>query len=211
MLPENFVQLHAHEEALRTQSADFIRKSEPLARHCAAIEVAMSTILFFTKLPRDDQRDVTVQLLGIRLFNALGSSVKLALSGYYQTSALQQRDILETAFLLNYFEHDSELIARWRSCNEEERYREFRPNVVRKRLDAKQGFTSGKRTAAYKMLCDLAGHPIRSDLRCSKSRMDFTKLDRFGIPVRSMLSGRNWPSTQYKLLQPSLNSYRGKL
>ena len=49
------------------------------------------------------QDELTVQLLGIRLFNASASALKLLLSGYYQTAALQERDLLEMAFLLDLF------------------------------------------------------------------------------------------------------------
>ena len=45
----------------------------------------------------------TAQTLGVRLFNAAGTGLHLASSGYYQTAFHQARDIMETGFLLDYF------------------------------------------------------------------------------------------------------------
>jgi len=46
-------------------------------------------------------------MLGIRLFNGAAAVLKLCLSGYYQTAALQARDLLETVFLLDLFTADA--------------------------------------------------------------------------------------------------------
>jgi hypothetical protein len=48
------------------------------------------------------ENELTLQYLGIRLFNAAGASVKLALSGYYQKAFDQVRDVIETYFLVDY-------------------------------------------------------------------------------------------------------------
>src|SRR5262249_40126330 len=98
----------------------------------------------------------------IRLFNASASTLKLALSGYYQTAALQARDLLETAFLLDLFTHDRTLIPAWRTDANDTR---FRPMNVRKLLDDRDGFAGKKRFEAYKLLCDIAGHPNPAGFR----------------------------------------------
>ena len=49
---------------------------------------------------------VTIQLLGIRLFNASASALALMLMGYYQNSVTMLRDLLETGFLIDYFAID---------------------------------------------------------------------------------------------------------
>ena len=46
---------------------------------------------------------LTIQLFGIRLFNASASALALMLAGYYQNSLTLLRDLLETGFLLHYF------------------------------------------------------------------------------------------------------------
>jgi hypothetical protein len=95
----------------------------------------------------------------MRTFNAFGASVKLALSGYSQNSALIMRNILETAFLIDHFAGDRSLIERWRCSDEKARMRDFSPVKIREALDARDGFTSKKRYETYKMFSELAGHP----------------------------------------------------
>jgi hypothetical protein len=48
------------------------------------------------------ENELTLQYLGIRLFNAAGASIKLAFSGYYQKAFDQERDVIETYFLVDY-------------------------------------------------------------------------------------------------------------
>jgi hypothetical protein len=60
------------------------------------------TVIFGYTIEHTSRSDneATVQLLGIRLFNAAASGVKLALSGYYQTAFQQARDIMERTIRL---------------------------------------------------------------------------------------------------------------
>jgi hypothetical protein len=44
------------------------------------------------------------------------------------------------------------------TCSKKEREKEFSPFKIRTALDEKDGFTEKKRAAAYKLLCELAGH-----------------------------------------------------
>src|SRR5215510_14694402 len=101
-------------------------------------------------------------MLGIRLFNGAAAVLKLCLSGYYQTAALQARDLLETAFLLDLFTADAAVIAVWRADSNDAR---FRPVRVRMTLDDRDGFRERKREQAYKLLCELAGHPNEKGFR----------------------------------------------
>jgi hypothetical protein len=68
-----------------------------LRRRLETIQKAMALIFAFTidHTSRSDA-EATMQLLGIRLFNAAASGIKLGLSGYYQTAFHQARDIMET-------------------------------------------------------------------------------------------------------------------
>jgi hypothetical protein len=158
--PENFVSLHAGEEFLRTQAIAAIEASNDLRTHCALIESGMNLINYFSR----DYVGVTdseriLQHLGARLFNASASGLKLLLAGYYQASALQQRDMLETIFLLDYFSTDAALITQWQTSPPKERWSKFRPSIVRQALDKRDGFNMGRRKAAYDLLTELAGHP----------------------------------------------------
>ena len=98
-------------------------------------------------------------MLGIRTFNAFGASLKLALSGYSQNGALVMRDILETVFLIDLFQGDRKLIKKWRLADKTTLDKEFMPVTVRMALDSRDGFTSKKREAIYKLFSELAGHP----------------------------------------------------
>lgn len=159
-LPENFGSLHKHEETIRAQSIEAIKASENFLMHAALIEHTMSLLKYFIQVHQSSDEDVrTVQLLGIRLFNAAASVWKLLLSGYHQTSALQQRDMLETIFLLDYFCTDQSLIADWRNSTDKVRRKKFGPVAVRTALDERDGSTTGKRDDAYKMFCEFAAHP----------------------------------------------------
>jgi hypothetical protein len=112
-LPDNFDRLHTGEEFLRGKSIEAIQASENLRAHAVMIERSMDLIDYFCRQHKAaDEDTLTVQLLGIRVFNAAASALKLLMSGYYQASALQQRDMLETAFLLSYFQSDRALIAQ---------------------------------------------------------------------------------------------------
>jgi hypothetical protein len=159
MTPSNLALLHQGEEALRAQSLSIITSQPDLFAHLTMIERCMDLIhvlLPDTSVRDDDQ--LTVGNLGIRVFNALASSLKLSLSGYYQAAAAHLRDILETTFLLDYFTTDLILITRWRTLPERERKNAFKPVTVRTALDKRDGFTSRKRAEAYDVLSRLAGH-----------------------------------------------------
>ena len=158
--PENFLLLHQGEESVRAHAIETIEKSEILSLHLAATERAADLIHYFVHRddPVDDD-DLMIRLLGIRMFNCLNATLKLLLSGYYQASTLQHRDLIETFFLLDYFSRDRKQIARWRMADDKTLANEFRPVNIRKALDEQDGFTEKKRAAAYKLFSDLAGHP----------------------------------------------------
>lgn len=164
--PANFGLLHSGEEFIRGKSVEAIEASENFLAHARLIERAMDLIDYFVRQHKAADDDaLTIQLLGIRLFNGAASAVNLLLAGYYQTSALQQRDMLETAFLLDFFQSDRTLIAKWRGSSSGERRKSFAPVVVRNALDTRDGFTERKRDKAYKLLCELAGHPTYAGFR----------------------------------------------
>ncbi|WEX89294.1 hypothetical protein PZN02_001857 [Sinorhizobium garamanticum] len=159
-IPENLISLHAGEEAVSRSSLELISGDEDLLLHVLMIERVMDTLQFYrVSYDEETEEQLIVKLLGARLFNALGSAMKLLLSGYYQAAAMHIRDILETSFLLDYFSTDRQLIERWKAVPEDQRNKEFGPVVVRKALDQRDGFKEMKRAEHYKLLCKLAGHP----------------------------------------------------
>src|ERR1700680_2061184 len=95
-----------------------IQADPEFSKRLAIIQKAMALIFGYTldHTSRSDS-EATMQMLGIRLFNAAASGVKLALSGYYQTAFQQARDIMETGFLLDYFRTSPEKIPVWKAAD----------------------------------------------------------------------------------------------
>ena len=172
MIPSNLQSLYAHEEALRSKALSVVTQDNRLAMHLLVIEQAMDLADLLRQFPTEDEDLKVSQVLGMRIFNALGASLKLALSGYGQNSALIMRDVLETVFLLDLFSHDRALIERWRVADDKERREVFSPAPVRKALDDRDGFTERKREATYRMFSELAAHPTMKSDRMLRPRQD---------------------------------------
>jgi hypothetical protein len=150
---------HEHEEKLRAESIALIHADEELSRRLVVIEKAMTLIFSYTiEHASRSANETTVQLLGIRLFNAAASGVKLALSGYYQTAFQQARDIVETGFLLDFFRTSPEQIAVWRAADRATRRDLFQPVKIREALDKRDADTRMRRAAEYRKLSELASH-----------------------------------------------------
>jgi len=158
-IPPNLASLHAGEEFLRSKAIGLVAADERLKLHLAITEATMDLVDVLRQFGTTDEDLKVIQLLGMRTFNAFGASVKLALSGYSQNSALILRDVLETVFLIDYFAGDRTLIERWRFADKKARMKDFGPVKVREALDARDGFTEKRRFAMYEVFSELAGHP----------------------------------------------------
>ena len=156
---DNLSGLHTEEEKLRIRALELLARDSHLQLHISVIVNAMNLADLFRQFPTDDEDMKAIQMLGMRTFNAFGSSVKLALSGYGQNSALIMRLILETVFLLDLLEGNRSLIERWRCADERELKTKFQPFQVRVDLDARYDCKERKRYQHYKLLSELAGHP----------------------------------------------------
>ena len=171
-IPENLESLHAQEEGLRTRARAIVEGNERLGLHLLVVERAMDSADLLRQFPTEDENLKVVQVLAMRTFNAFGTTVKLALSGYGQNAALVMRDILETVFLLDLFRGDHDAIERWRLAERHERMTQFSPRAVRHVLDERDGFTSGKRADLYRMFSELAGHPTMSSVLMMRPQVD---------------------------------------
>lgn len=159
-IPENLTLLHSHEEDLRAKSIALIEASEDLSLHVSMIELCMDMMQYVrTNTPEMNEDQVIVALIGASVFNSMASAFKLLLGGYYQSSGLQIRFIMESGWLLDYFKTDPKLVQEWKSTPEDKRQNVFRPGKIRDQLDKRDGFTKKKREAHYKRLCVLCGHP----------------------------------------------------
>lgn len=159
-LPEKLESLHKQEEENRTTSILHINADSELSDQLEIVYASLDMIFNFT-IEYEPQTDdeLTVQFIGIRLFNSIVSCLKLLMAGYYQCSVILLRDILETGFLLDYFSIDPSKISDWKDSNEEERYKKYRPLEIRKELDNRDGFNGKERGKIYQILCEYAAHP----------------------------------------------------
>ena len=171
-IPDNLRTLHEQEEFLRERVLELIAADRRLELHVGVVENAMDLADLFRQVPTEDEDMKVIQVLGMRTFNAFGASLKLALSGYGQNSALIMRDILETVFLLNLFSGDRTLIGRWRVADDKTRQRDFSAVAVRKALDERDGFQGTKRAEVYRMFCELAAHPTMKSVFMMRPQKD---------------------------------------
>ena len=159
IIPANLKNLHVGEEQLREKALGIIAGRRHLQLHLAIVEAAMDLADIFRRFDTRDEDLKVAQVLGMRTFNALGASLKLALSGYHQNSALILRDVLETVFLLNLFAGDRAFIEQWRKAGKKARMKSFSPVKVRQALDDRDGFSSKRRAEMYELFSELAAHP----------------------------------------------------
>src|SRR5260370_33391528 len=86
-----------------------IPQAPRLQLHLAVTEAAMGLADMLRQFNTSDENLKVAVMLGMRTFNAFAASIKLALSGYHQNSALILRDVMETVFLLDLFAGDPPL------------------------------------------------------------------------------------------------------
>lgn len=159
-LTENLESLHKHEEEIRTKSILEINADLKLKDQLAIIQESLNMIFDLTKSYKNQTDDeLTIQYIGVRLFNSVVSALKLLLSGYYQTSVIIQRDIMETGFLLDYFLTNKAKIHDWKTSSNKDRLKKYNPASIRQALDQRDGFKDKQREQRYKLLCEYAAHP----------------------------------------------------
>lgn len=83
--------------------------------------------------PGDDDPHV-LQLLATRVMSSTVATLRLALAGHHDEALGLTRGIGELANLLWLFIMDPRAPARWYACSSNERWKQFRPARVRKRL-----------------------------------------------------------------------------
>jgi hypothetical protein len=138
MLPENLISLHKHEEQIRADSLRLIDSHKNLSDHLAMIYGSMGIIYALAHDHANATDDeLTIQYLGLRLFNSAASSVKLSLSGYYQNPSQ---------------------IAVWKASDKKQRIAQFGPGAIRDALNSRDQFTENKRKEMYDRLSQYASH-----------------------------------------------------
>lgn len=163
-LPGTLGSLSKHEQEICDKSVFEIKKSVELSDHLDIIHESLEVLYFLSHDYRNQTDDeLTIQCLGTRIFNSAVSSLKMLLSGYYQSSLMFQRDIIETQFLLDFLtierpDGQSEISA-WKNCTNQERQNRYRPKKIRTALDKRDGFKHKNREARYHEFSEYATHP----------------------------------------------------
>ena len=186
--------IHDEGERIRGLSIEHIKGDERLLSNLNMLFHSMDIIhQVAIKHPDMSQDELTLQLLGIRLFNAATVSFNSLVSGYYQKALDGVRDILETSFLLDYFSIDRSQIKTWRECINEERVSLFRPKKIRETLDGRDGLKERKREQLYSTLSELATHPSYKGFNLLKAEQTglftvgpFVNLNLLGIVLYEM-------------------------
>jgi hypothetical protein len=156
---DNLTLLHKQEEELRARSLAAIEADAALSDHWNLVAEAMNAIWAFTNdHVHGSEDELALQLLGIRLFNAAGSSIKLAMAGYYQGAFAHVRDVIETSFLVDYLSTYPAEIDEWRRADQKKRMSQFGAARIRNALDKRDGYTSGERKRIYGIFSEYATH-----------------------------------------------------
>ncbi len=159
-LPKHLQFWHHKAERIRRKSLRFIEADDDCTDAARLLQSALNVTHDLTKVHQHrDEDELTLQFLGIRLFNSIVTSYEMMLCGYYQVSLALQRDIMEEGFLLDYFDCDHTQIRRWREADNEERKKHFKQVKIRETLDARDGQPSEERRQIYEMYCEYAAHP----------------------------------------------------
>jgi hypothetical protein len=170
-IPDNLKRLQDGEEMLRAHSLEMIEADEDLSQHVDLLEQSMDVIDYYVRRYKGGNEDeITLQLLGIRLFNGLASSFRLLTGGYYQNAAMIMRDIMETLFLLDYLEWRRGEIGQWRDADKKTRRGKFSPARIREALDKRSNLTGKKREQLYDLFCEYAAHPTAKGFVMLKPR-----------------------------------------
>jgi hypothetical protein len=111
---DNLHSLHEEEERLRALHVGFVESRKDLSDHVGLIAESMNIVYSIARdHPHGSDNELTMQFLGIRLFNTMACSIKLAYSGFYQNAFSALRDLLETYYLVDFLSFHRDEISAW--------------------------------------------------------------------------------------------------
>ncbi len=138
---------------------DALQRSSPLQSNLAAINSSLELLFqLLCQETSDNQDHRTLALIGLRVLNATGAAMTLGRHGFFVHAFAVARDLMELAFLVDFFQRWPEEVIAWRTLTERDRRRKFSPLMVRKRLDAADGFSDQNRNKSYTRLSNYAAH-----------------------------------------------------
>ncbi|MEL7444678.1 MAG: hypothetical protein AAGK02_02560 [Pseudomonadota bacterium] len=168
VVPENLTRLWAAEDNLVTWSKSVVASEKYLQDHLQMIEAYMDCVESVRQSGLSSERHIALGSLFLRTFDASSYCVRSAMSGNYTGCAMYARDLLETQFLLSYLLDQPGRPEAWLSSDPKSSPEEYKPVVIRKYLDLRDGFVERKREKAYKMLSTLGAHPSPGGLELKR-------------------------------------------
>ena len=168
VVPQNLARLWAAEDEMMAWAAIVFASEEYLQEHLELIEAYMDCIEMVRRSAPSGNRHVALVGLFLRTFDASSYCVRSAMSGNYTGCAMYARDLLETQFLLGYLLDEPGRPEAWLSSDPTSSPEEYKPVVIRKYLDERDGFTERKREKSYKALSTLGAHPSAGGLELKR-------------------------------------------
>lgn len=168
VVPQNLKRLWAAEDEMMAWAATVVASEEYLRDHLELIEAYMDCVEMVRRSAPAGDRSVALVGLFLRTFDASSYCVRSAMSGNYTGCAMYARDLLETQFLLSYLLDDVGRPEAWLSSDPKSSPDEYKPVVIRKYLDKRDGFVERKREQSYKMLSTLGAHPSPGGLELKR-------------------------------------------
>lgn len=162
--PTGFEFLKEHERLAERSAADteqFLRgsgeKLPPSARRFGTVVSLLyrAACCFWGCRGGDHQ----VEWLSGRVVNQAMGSYRLIQSSHYDEALVLVRGIGEVANLLHLFNADPRALGSWKQASRRQRFANFGPAAVRKRLEESTG-TAPVEQDRYQRLCEIGTHPV---------------------------------------------------
>lgn len=168
VVPQNLSRLWAAEDEMLVWATTVVASEEYLQDHLGLIEAYMDCVETVRRTGPSGDRHIALVGLFLRTFDASSYCVRSAMSGNYTGCAMYARDILETQFLLSYLLDKPGRPEAWLSTDPKTSPEEYKPAVIRKYLDNRDGFVEKKRMQSYKVLSTLGAHPSPGGLELKR-------------------------------------------
>lgn len=168
VVPQNLSRLWAAEDEMMAWAATVVASEEYLQDHLELIEAYMDCVEMVRRSAPCGNRSVALVGLFLRTFDASSYCLRSAMSGNYTGCAMYARDLLETQFLLSYLLDEHGRPEAWLSSDPNSSPEEYKPVVIRKYLDNRDGFVERKRGESYKALSILGAHPSPGGLELKR-------------------------------------------
>jgi len=203
-LPEYLANINDAEERTRTSSLRKLNSSTELKAHAEAIHWAQVILGEFCSTdPQGNEPRAIISFLGLRMFNSIASSFRLATHGYHQTAWAVLRDVIEVANLVNYFHLDPSQILIWQNSTEKDRMNNFKPSKVRRMLSELSFHQHEASSPAdlkaqldkwYDAYCHMASHPNphAKELIFSDGALQFGPIEDDVLLIRTVFEIAKW-------------------